>query len=169
MSRKHTKHTKHSWRWGIIAAALPLALLLVPRTAIAASCLDDVQQLAADHGLSTRPPTASPQDKAGPRVTTNQLAHSGGVIQPPAAADNAVIKPPAGQDPGMSTVPDVKPKPGSPNASGAPAMPDTKAGADRATLQAALVAARADAERGSEQGCREQLDKARQILSKGKP
>jgi hypothetical protein len=163
---------RHIWRCSVAGIAA-LLVLLITSAAADAACLDDVQKLAESHGVPTEPPTVTPHDKAAPGVTTDQLARSGGVIKPPPSADPSVIEPPKGQDPGMATVPGVKPQPGAPNAAtpsapGAPTAPTDHAGAQRTTLQAALVAARADAERGDEQGCREQLAKAHDILGKEK-
>lgn len=155
------------WRCSVAAIAA-LLVLLITSAAADAACLDDVQKLADSHGLSTQPPTAAPHDKAAPGVTTDELAHSGGVIKPPASPDQSVIKPPTGHDPGMATMPNVKPQPGSRNPPSRETAPDTRAGAERTALQAALVAARSDAERGDEHGCREQLAKAEQMLNKEK-
>jgi hypothetical protein len=151
-----------------------LALALMPGTAVAEGCLDKVRELARSHNISTDPPTASP-DRApgapgqgtGPGVTSRDLGRSGGVIEPPATSDRSVIKPPATTDSRMPTMPDVTPKqaaPASPEAGKDAAQKDRAA--DRTALQALLVAARAEAERGQEAGCFDALEKARQLLER---
>jgi hypothetical protein len=69
-----------------------------------------------------------------------------GVIEPPRTPDGSVITPPRNVDPGMTTMP--------------------RGAADRTTLQSILTAARAQAERGAESHCREQLDKAHRLIER---
>jgi len=88
-------------------------------------------------------------------VTSRELGRSGGVIEPPATSDHSVIVPPAATDSRMPTLPDVSEKPGSPPP-------------QRAALQALLVAARAEAERGQEANCIDTLKKARELLERAK-
>ena len=137
--------------YALAAAALLLLSATVPA---GAKCLDDVHAMAEAHGVSSRPPVAAPDSKQSPPVTTHDLARSGGVIAPPPTADNSVIKPSGNPDPGMKTVPDAK------TSTPAPAA------ARQTALQAALTAARADAERGDEQACRDSLAKARQLAER---
>ncbi len=144
---------------------LAFALALWPGIAAADGCLDQVRELARSQNISTDPPTASP-DK-GPGVTSRDLGRSGGVIEPPATSDRSVIAPPATTDSRMPTMPDVTPKPAAPSA------PETarketgkEQAADRTALQAVLVAARAEAERGQEANCLDALKKARQLLER---
>ncbi len=157
---------------GGAGAAFAFALLVLAATPAAAKCLDDVHVLAETHGLSSKPPVAVPDTKqalpGAPSVTTHQLSRSGGVIAPPSVGDNSVIKPPANADPGMPTVPNAQPAPsgqGATPGAGAETGKD-KAGANRTALQAALTAARAAAERGDEQACRERLAQAKQLAEK---
>ena len=144
-------------------ALAALALLLAPSLAAAEGCLDQVRELARIHNIPTDPPTASP-DKA-PSVTSRELGRSGGVIEPPATSDRSVIAPPATTDNRMPTMPDVTQKPGTPPTQQA-ARKDTAA--DRTALQALLVAARAEAERGQEANCIDALKKARELLERSK-
>jgi hypothetical protein len=146
-----------------IAGAL-LAILTPGVPAAAEGCLDQVRSLAGRYDLSTDPPNASPSDRPGtsPGVTTQDLARSGGVIEPPAIQDKSVITPPRGQGNAMPTMPDVKPPP--PKESGKSGAPPAKQ-PDLMALQALLVAARAQAERGSEAECLEGLAKARQLIA----
>lgn len=140
-----------------------LALLpALPLTAQAETCLDRVREMAAAQGVSTDPPTVSPGQA---RRSPDDLARSGGVVEPPPVSDRSVIAPPRDHS-GMPTLPDVKPRP-SP-----PAPPSEERGldaADRSTLQALLVAARAQAERGDEPGCLDGLRKAHDLLSRRRP
>lgn len=115
----------------------------------ARSCLDQVKQLADRHGVSDIPPRATSSD-SGP-TTTDKLAQSGGVIEPPATADQNVITPRDMQAYRMPTVPDVTPNDKRP---------------DRTALQAALMAARAQAESGNEEGCLEALAKAKTLSAR---
>ena len=131
----------------MLLAAPALGLLAVP--AHAQSCLDQVKQLADRHGVSDVPPRATSSD-SGP-TTTDKLARSGGVIEPPDMSDKSVINPGNTQAYRMPTVPDVTPKDKVP---------------DRTALQAALMAARAQAERGNEEGCLEALAKAKALSAR---
>ncbi len=151
-----------------------MALLFTPGLAAAEGCLDQVRELARSQNISTDPPTASP-DKApgapgqgtGPGVTSRELGRSGGVIEPPATSDRSVIAPPATTDSRMPTMPDVTQKPGTPPPRQAAKDEARKdAAVDRTALQAVLVAARAEAERGQDAGCLDALEKARQILKR---
>lgn len=139
---------------------LPVVVLLASTvTAQAETCLDRVREMAAGQGISTDPPTLSPGEARRPG-SSGDLARSGGVVEPPPVSDRSVITPPRDHS-GMPTLPDVK-----------PAQPPEGRGldaADRSTLQALLVAARAQAERGDETGCLEGLRKAHDLLSRRRP
>ena len=134
-------------------------------TASAQSCIDRVRELGARHGIVTDPPTFS-LDRSAPGsesgVSTRQLGRSGGVVEPPRVQDKAVIAPPPAAGAAMPTLPDVTPAPPS-NPRGA----ETARAVDRTTLQALLMAARAQAERGNEQGCLDGLAKAQQLDHQG--
>lgn len=146
---------------------LTVVLALWPGMAAADSCLDQVRELARNQNISTDPPTASP-DKA-PSVTSRELGRSGGVIEPPATSDHSVIAPPATTDNRMPTMPDVTQKPGTPPSPQAARDEARKeSAADRTALQAVLVAARAEAERGQEANCLDGLKKARELLERTK-
>lgn len=155
-------------RVGARISATGLVLLaLGAGTAAADGCLEQVRQLAARHGVSIDPPTLSPDSPSPtepPGITTRELGRSGGVIEPPETRDKAVISPPRDLHYGMPTVPDVKQAPDKPSRgesanSGAP--PDGRL--DLTALQALLVAAKDQAERGSEADCLERLAKAREL------
>jgi len=141
---------------GVLAVAL--AGMAAPAGA-ADSCLDQVRDMASQHGTPSKPPVAAPGDKEGGKggATTQDLARSGGVIAPPPMDDKSVIKPPStGTIDRMPTVPDIAPQ---------AQQQDTPA-TDRTKLQAALTAARAQAERGDEKGCQEALARARTLAER---
>lgn len=130
-----------------------LAVLVAWPDAAAAACLDEVKALAAERSISADPPMVRPE--GGTKPTPEQMGRSGGVIEPPPMQDRSVIAPPPSAGAAMPTLPDIKPGP----SKEAPAVA-------RTTLQALLVAARAEAERGNEQGCLEGLAKARKLEEK---
>ena len=142
--------------WVAIVAAMGLAVVAAnAQAAPSDSCLDQVRDLAARHGTPSKPPTAAPDKKSD--ITTHDLARSGGVIKPPPMDDRSVIKPAPDKHDPMPTVPNIAPK----------AQQDEPA-ADRTKLQAALTAARAQAERGDEKGCQEALERARTLAERVK-
>jgi flagellar biosynthesis/type III secretory pathway protein FliH len=140
--------------WIAAAAATGLAVIALTGPAAAADkCLDQVRDLAAKHGTPSKPPTASPDKRSD--VTTQDLARSGGVIKPPPVDDKSVITPRSTTQDAMPTVPDV----------GSRALKQEPA-ADRTKLQAALTAAREQAEQGNEKGCQEALERARTLADR---
>lgn len=153
----------------IFATGLVL-LTLGAGTAAADGCLEQVRQLAARHGVSIDPPTLSPDspsptDPSG--ATTRELGRSGGVIEPPETRDKAVISPPRDLQYGMPTMPDVKPAPDKPAPGESAISGATPEGRlDLTALQALLVAAKDQAERGSEADCLERLAKARELSAR---
>jgi hypothetical protein len=138
------------------AAALLASLMLLPDQAFGDNCLDRVEQMAAAYGTSTDPPTIPPGEMKKP-VSPDDLARSGGVVEPPTTSDRSVITPPRDHS-GMPTLPDVV----RPQAKDKPAK---LGAADMSTLQAVLVAARAQAERGMETECLDGLRKAEQLIA----
>lgn len=150
---------------------IAVALALWPGVAAAEGCLDKVRALAQAQNISTDPPTASPDTASpdrGPGVTSRELGRSGGVIEPPATSDRSVITPPASTDSRMPTMPDVTPKPAPPTQPSTRDEAKKDGAADRTALQALLVAARAEAERGQEANCVDTLKKARELLERSK-
>ncbi|MCW5736070.1 MAG: hypothetical protein KIS73_18215 [Enhydrobacter sp.] len=145
----------HVWIAAAVAAGATMAMLNAAPVAAAESCLDQVRDLASQQGTPSKPPTASAKGSAD--VTTQDLARSGGVIAPPPMDDKSVIKPPSTGVSRMPTIPDVAPQTQN--------QQDTPA-ADRTGLQAALTAARAQAERGDEKGCQEALARARTLAER---
>jgi len=142
-----------------LAAALLVSFLILPDQAFGDNCLDRVQQMAAAYGTSTDPPTIPPGEMKKP-VSPDDLARSGGVVEPPTTSDRSVITPPRDHS-GMPTMPDVmRPEPKDKPAKAQPLDP-----ADMSTLQAVLVAARAQAERGMEAECLDGLRKAEQLIA----
>ena len=153
------------------AARLLLAsfalLVLWPDAAAAESCLDQVRQMAERHGVATTPPVATPDRSTpnrSPGANSQELGRSGGVIAPPQIEDRSVIAPPPSADNRMPTMPDVTPpRQGAPTKDG-----DKEVASDRTTLQALLVAARAEAERGREDGCLDRLARAQELTQRTK-
>src|SRR4051812_28888623 len=137
---------------GVAGGAL---LSLTARGGRAESCLDQVRDLASQHGTSSKPPTAAPDGKGN--VTTQDLARSGGVIAPPPMNDKSVITPTPDKHDAMPTVPDVATR---------QAPQGDAPEAQRTQIQAALTAARAQAERGDEKGCQEALARARTLADR---
>lgn len=144
---------QRSFRIAAIAAAGLAAIALNAQAAPAQKCLDEVRDLAARHATPSKPPTAAPDKKSD--ITTQDLARSGGVIKPPAVDDKSVITPAPNTRDAMPTVPNVVPK-------GQVKEP----AADRTKLQAALTAARSQAEQGNEKGCQEALERARTLADR---
>ena len=147
-----------------LGATALVMLSLSSGAALAHNCLDRVREIATTYGLATDPPTVKP-DAASKPLSTKELSQSGGVVQPPPTSDRAVIQPPRDTQYGMSTLPDV--------ATARPKQEDRPAArsldaADTATLQAALIAARAQAERGMEAQCLQDLRKAETVIERAK-
>jgi hypothetical protein len=159
-ARRHHA-TRHAARLETLAtaAALLASFLLLPDQAFGDNCLDRVEQMAAAYGTSTDPPTIPPGEMKKP-VSPDDLARSGGVVEPPTTSDRSVITPPRDHS-GMPTMPDVvRPQPKDKSAKAQALSP-----ADMSTLQAVLVAARAQAERGMEAECLDGLRKAEQLIA----
>jgi hypothetical protein len=127
-----------------------LAVAASGGAAAAETCLARVLALGSRYGVATDPPTAG---QHSPDVTTRELARSDGVVEPGQVKDKAVIAPPAGKQYGMPTLPDVE-------------TTHDPRGIDLTALQAVLVAARAQAERGNETGCSTTLAKAKPIVER---
>lgn len=140
----------------LVLASLAFLVLWPDAAAAEEKCLDQVRKLADQQGIATTPPTMTPDGSAGPRSPgsrTEELGRSGGVIAPPQAEDRSVITPPpSSADTRMPTMPNVTP----PNAPPA----------ERSSLQALLVAARAEAERGREEACLDRLAQARKLVQR---
>ena len=140
-------------------AALLASLMVLSDQAFGDNCLERVEQMAAAYGTSTDPPTIPPGEMKKP-VRPDDLARSGGVVEPPTTSDRSVITPPRDHS-GMPTMPDVvRPQPKDKSAKA-----QTLGPADMSTLQAVLVAARAQAERGMEAECLAGLRKAEQLIA----
>jgi hypothetical protein len=156
MSRQNPFRTSHfPSRIAALGAVGGALLFLAGPAAAADSCLDQVRDLAARYGTPSQPPTAAPDRKS--EITTRDLARSGGVIKPPPVNDKSVITPAPNTRDAMQTVPDVAPQ----------ALKEDPA-ADRTKLQAALTAARSQAEQGNEKGCQEALERARTLADRAK-
>lgn len=151
-------HDANYFRCGALMAVLLAAL---PGPAVGDNCRDRVLELAAQYKIATDPPTVPPGEMRQP-VTPEDLARSGGVVEPPPTSDRSVITPPRSHS-GMPTLPEVTPAP--PKLAEADKRGVTKLDpSETTTLQALLVAARAQAERGMEQECLDGLRKAQRLI-----
>lgn len=151
-------HDANYLRGGAIIALLVASL---PGPALAENCRDRVLELSTQYKIETDPPTIPPGEMRKP-VTPDDLARSGGVVEPPPTSDPSVVTPPRSHS-GMPTLPDVTPAP--PKAAEADKRNMTKLDpAEMTTLQALLVAARAQAERGMEQECLDGLRQAEKVI-----
>jgi hypothetical protein len=154
-------------RFGAMMAVMVPSLLVASFAgpAFGENCRDRVQELAAQYKIETEPPTIPPGEMGKP-VTPEDLARSGGVVEPPPTSDRAVITPPQSHS-GMPTLPDVTqpttPPPAKATEADKPSMTKLDP-AERTTLQALLVAARAQAERGMERECLDGLRKAQRVI-----
>lgn len=135
------------------------------------SCLADVQRFADAHGLSLYQPQARPGDVDEPAerrngiqpespITSEDLAESGGVIEPPPIGSGVVIEPP--ERPGLPTptAPPIEPSP----EAGTGAMDRA---AERAQVETLLQGALSAAERGDARQCQELLQQAHDIARNG--
>jgi hypothetical protein len=160
--RQHATHHAARLKALATAAALLASLMLLADPAFGDNCLDRVEQMAAAYGTSIDPPTIPPGEMKKP-VTPDDLARSGGVVEPPKTSDRSVITPPTDHS-GMPTMPNVvRPEPKDKSATA-----QTLGPADMSTLQAVLIAARAQAERGMEAECLDGLRKAEQLIARAR-
>jgi hypothetical protein len=159
LGRRITARHAARLRVPAMAAALLASLMLLPDQAFGDNCLDRVEQMAAAYGTSTDPPTIPPGEMKKP-VSPDDLARSGGVVEPPTTSDRSVITPPRDHS-GMPTIPDVARPPPSDKTTKSQRLDP----ADMSALQAVLVAARAQAERGMEAECLDGLRKAEQLVT----
>lgn len=136
---------------------ISLAFAVAP--ARADSCIEQVEDLAGQYGLSTDLPDAATQDTPDAPVS-DDLAQSGGLIKPPADPDSPeVIDPPQNTQPATPTLPDATPGPQTEG--GAAGL----SSADLVLLESILVGARAEAERGDEVDCFNRLSRARDFIA----
>jgi len=157
----------------LVGTAPITAPIIAMITASAASaqesdCLAEVDRLASSLGMKGE---ASPQATV-PRsgASSESLAQSGGVIQPPAVGSGRVLEPPQGTADGMNTAPAMPQQEGAPQGtvpnSGTaqrgtekPAM----SAAGRAQLETLLLGARNAGRQGDTAQCEERLGEARDL------
>lgn len=149
---------RRSLRPMVLTAAFAAAVAFAPQAA-AGTCLEQVHGIAKIYGIQVDPPDAG-RGPMTPRPSPEDLSRSGGVVEPPPVSSEAVIEPPAGTDPRMTTMPDVPPM----QKQAPKAQPRKLDPTDRAALKASLMAARAEAIRGQERDCFVRLEKAQKIL-----
>jgi hypothetical protein len=139
-------------------------LVLAPGPTLADNCMDRLQQLAAAYDIATDPPTIPPGEMRKP-ISPDDLARSGGVVEPPPVRDPAVITPPRDHS-GMPTMPDITPSQPKRTETEKTARAQKLGPEDMSTLQALLVAARSQAERGMESECLDGLRKAQELIAR---
>jgi hypothetical protein len=120
------------------------------------NCLAEVDRLASSLGMKGE---ASPQATV-PRsgASSESLAQSGGVIQPPDVGSARVLEPPKGGADGMNTAPAMPQQDGAPQGT----VPNTGA-AQRAQLETLLLGARNAGRQGDTAECQERLEEARDL------
>ena len=126
------------------------------------NCLAEVDRLANSLGMKGE---ASPQATV-PRsgASSESLAQSGGVIQPPDVGSARVMKPPPGAADGMNTAPAMPQQDGAPQGT----VPNSGSGhsasaAERAQLETLLLGARNAGRQGDTAQCEERLEEARDL------
>jgi hypothetical protein len=127
------------------------------------NCLAEVDRLANSLGMKGE---ASPQATV-PRsgASSESLAQSGGVIQPPDVGSARVLEPPKGTADGMNTAPAMPQQDGAPQGT----VPNGSTGqsrmsaAERAQLEALLLGARNAGRQGDTAECQERLEEARDL------
>lgn len=115
------------------------------------SCSEQVEKLAADHGLAVDVPSL-PKSSRGDE-TSQKLAQSGGVVRPPDVGESRAMPPPA--------MGDRMPTTRGPQAS----HEGMAASAREAQAESLLQAANNDARRGDEAGCQAKLAEAQGQLA----
>ena len=150
-----------------LAGTAPITLMTAAMTAAKAqenNCLAEVDRLANSLGMKGE---ASPQATV-PRsgASSESLAQSGGVIQPPDVGSGRVLEPPKeGAADGMNTAPAMPQQDGAPQGTvpnDGTAKPAIGA-AERAQLETLLLGARNAGRQGDTAQCEERLDEAREL------
>jgi hypothetical protein len=120
------------------------------------TCLAEVDRLANSLGMKGE---ASPQATV-PRsgASSESLAQSGGVIQPPDVGSARVMEPPNGTADGMNTAPAMPQQDGAPQGT----VPGT-GNAQRAQIETLLLGARNAGRQGDTTQCEERLEEARDL------
>lgn len=143
-------------RWLVIAAAAAL----IPGMAAAQDCRQQVDAFAAEMGVSTDLPKAGGEDGAESGTLSDELAQSGGVIEPPqTGSDMPTLEPPPGAGSDMPTSPEIAPDSGA-----GPGSPEQEA-ARQSQIQSLLVSARRAADAGEEQRCLTHLQEAKALAA----
>ena len=132
----------------------------VPAVAQENSCLAEVDRLANSLGMQGE---ASPQATV-PRsgASSESLAQSGGVIQPPDVGSARVMTPPPGTADGMNTAPAIPQQDGAPQGT-VPNSGSNAGNAQRAQLETLLLGARNAGRQGDTAQCEERLEEARDL------
>lgn len=145
--------------FGVLLATGALGFGSIGGTAQADTCLEKVHRLAGRHGLTVDPPDASLGDRST-EIDSQDLARSGGVIEPPPSGDHPVIEPPETLDDDMRTLPGATPS----GSAGAGLGSNSLNASDRMLAESILMSARDEAEQGDDISCFKRLHEARGIL-----
>ncbi|MEX2615225.1 MAG: hypothetical protein WD767_03925 [Alphaproteobacteria bacterium] len=141
--------------YGLLGAGIAAA------PASAETCLEQAHEIADIYGLSIDPPDIGRENVPGTEAP-DEAPPQGGVFEPAPTGDQGVMEPPDDRRYGMPTTPDV-------NGGAKPAENQDLAGlnpSDRILLESILIAARAEAKRGNEIDCYNQLEKAGKVIQR---
>lgn len=159
--RRLVERKEESMRWLVVAAAAAL----MPGAAAAQDCRQQVDAFAAEMGVSTDLPKAGGEegtqdDAAESGSMSDELAQSGGVIEPPeTGSEMPTLEPPPGAGSDMPTSPEILPDSGA-----TPGSPEREA-ARQSQIQSLLVSARRAADAGEEQRCLTHLQEAKALAA----
>ena len=127
----------------------------------AQDCLAEVERLEGALGLTGNAPRAD----SGGSASSESLAQSGGVIQPPDIGAGRVVEPPNPTADGMNTAPAMPQQDGAPEGAvpgGSSAQPEIGA-AERAQLETLLLGARNAGRQGDMAQCVARLEEAQEL------
>ena len=145
-----------------LAGAAPITVITAAN-AQENNCLAEVDRLANSLGMKGE---ASPQATVPQRgASSESLAQSGGVIQPPNVSGGRVLEPPQGNADGMNTAPAMPQQDGAPQGTvpnGGTKQPALGA-AERAQLETLLLGARNAGRQGDTAQCQKRLEEARDL------
>ena len=124
------------------------------------SCLAEVDRLANSLGMKGEASPEATVPRSG--ASSESLAQSGGVIQPPDVGSARVMTPPPGAADGMNTAPAIPQQDGAPQGT-VPNSGSSTGNAQRAQLETLLLGARNAGRQGDTAQCEERLEEARDL------
>jgi hypothetical protein len=131
-----------------------------PASAQENSCLAEVDRLANSLGMKGEASPEATVPRSG--ASSESLAQSGGVIQPPDVGSARVMEPPPGTADGMNTAPAIPQQDGAPQGT-VPNSGSNTGNAQRAQLETLLLGARNAGRQGDTAQCEERLEEARDL------